>query len=125
MLSYIRRSYGGSLQAASMDGSPTPAGAPCQAPWCVSTRATVERRSRQEVTQAEYIAWKPSLPGEYLLEAEDTTSMLAVSESILLEPSRDLEHDIELKIRSLRTEVLVTASSTPLPLDEVAKARTS
>ena len=61
-------------------------------------------------------------PGEYLLEAEDTTSMLAVSESILLEPSRDLEHDIELKIRSLRTEVLVTASSTPLPLDEVAKA---
>ena len=61
-------------------------------------------------------------PGEYLLEAEDRSSMLAVSESILLEPSRDLEHDIELKIRSLRTEVLVTASSTPLLLDEVAKA---
>ena len=61
-------------------------------------------------------------PGEYLLEAEDRSSMLSVSESVLLEPGRDLERDIELQIRSLRTEVLVTASSTPLPLDEVAKA---
>ncbi len=61
-------------------------------------------------------------PGEYLLEAEDQSSMLAVSEGILLWPGDDLNHNIELKIRSLRTEVLVTASSTPLPLDEVAKA---
>ncbi|MCZ6489949.1 MAG: TonB-dependent receptor [Acidobacteria bacterium] len=61
-------------------------------------------------------------PGEYLLEAEDQSSMLAVSEGILIWPGDDLNHNIELKIRSLRTEVLVTASSTPLPLDEVAKA---
>ena len=61
-------------------------------------------------------------PGEYLLEAEDQSSMLAVSEGILLWPGADPNHNIELKIRSLRTEVLVTASSTPLPLDEVAKA---
>ncbi len=61
-------------------------------------------------------------PGAYLLEAAGPASALTASEELRVPPHTNLQYNIELEIQSLRTEVLVTASSTPVPLDAVAKA---
>ena len=60
--------------------------------------------------------------GEYLLEAKDTSSTLGASETLTVDPGQERNHDVLLRIRGVRTEVQVTASSTPLSLQEVAKA---
>ena len=60
--------------------------------------------------------------GEYLLEGEDPTSTLGTSEKLTVAAGEARSHDIELRVRGVRTEVLVTASSTPLSMQEVAKA---
>ena len=60
--------------------------------------------------------------GEYLLEGEDPSSTLGFIETLVVGAGERLSYDVQLRIRGVRTEVQVTASGTPLSLQEVAKA---
>ena len=60
--------------------------------------------------------------GEYLLEGEDPSSNLGFIETLVVGAGERLSYDVQLRIRGVRTEVQVTASGTPLSLQEVAKA---
>src|SRR5438093_7265603 len=63
----------------------------------------------------------PGIPqGNYLLEAEASGAALIASEDIAVHG--DQSRDVSLKVAGVRTEVVVTASSTPLQVTEVAKA---
>ena len=75
-----------------------------------------ETRSR---TDGSY-AFATVVPGDYLLEGEAAESALAGS----LEASvrGDVSRDLTLSVLATSTEVVVTASSTPVAVQEVAKA---
>jgi iron complex outermembrane receptor protein len=59
-------------------------------------------------------------PGNYVLEADASSSALIASQPISV--SGDQQLDIGLAVSSMNVEVLVTASGTPLSFQEVAKA---
>jgi iron complex outermembrane receptor protein len=59
--------------------------------------------------------------GEYLVEAESEDGALGATDSITIRQSGE-SRDIELAVRGPRSKVLVTASATPLSLDEIGKA---
>ncbi len=61
-------------------------------------------------------------PGEYLLEAKTANFALAGAATVRIGPGEDKRWDVAMAISTLRTQVIVTASSTPLSLDEVSKA---
>lgn len=82
-------------------------------------RNSGEMRSARSATNGSYnFAGLPA--GSYLLEAESPAGTLSVSKDIAL--SADQKLDLKLAIAGTRTEVLVTANSTPLNVDEIAKA---
>ena len=58
--------------------------------------------------------------GDYLLEADGPNAALSGAVDVFL--SGDLNLDLALKVSGLSVEVIVTASSTPLSLQEIAKA---
>ena len=60
--------------------------------------------------------------GGYLLRARAKGLTLASAEEISLAPGATEQRDITLKLATTRTEVVVTASSTPLMIEETAKA---
>ena len=62
------------------------------------------------------------IPGDYLLEVQAEGFAGVTAEGIRLEPGVTVRRDIRLEIARLRTAVVVTASSTPLMIEEVAKA---
>lgn len=63
----------------------------------------------------------PGLPaGSYLLEADGSSGTLSASSEVVL--SGDQKLDLKLAIAGTRTDVRVTANSTPLNVDEIAKA---
>jgi iron complex outermembrane receptor protein len=61
-------------------------------------------------------------PGDYLLEVEAPEFALATLSDIQIEAGRETVHDVQLELSSLRTRVVVTASGTALPVEEVSKA---
>jgi vitamin B12 transporter len=58
--------------------------------------------------------------GTYLLEAHGTDSVLVSSQEVSV--SGDAKVDVNLSIAAVQTDVVVTASTTPLAITEVAKA---
>ncbi len=60
-------------------------------------------------------------PGEYLLEAESADGALGATAKLNVADA-DRKFDLQLMLRGPRTDVLVTAAATPLPLDEIGKA---
>src|SRR5436190_20475586 len=63
-------------------------------------------------------------PGEYLVEAEAQGFAAANAEQVNLEKGQTATHDISLELSGVRSTVVVTASDTPQPVDEVSKAIT-
>ncbi|MCP5111291.1 MAG: TonB-dependent receptor plug domain-containing protein, partial [bacterium] len=59
--------------------------------------------------------------GEYLLEVKATGFAQATTHELRLAGGAAVSRDLRLELARLRTEVSVTASSTPLMLEEVAK----
>ena len=60
-------------------------------------------------------------PGDYLVEVESQDGALGASQPIRVAEAHTSQ-DIQLTVRGPQTKVLVTASSTPLSLDEIGKA---
>src|SRR5438552_11566125 len=63
-------------------------------------------------------------PAEYLVEAEATGFAHSQARTVRLESEGNLTLDISLRLIGPREEVVVTASGTPQPVDEVSKAIT-
>jgi iron complex outermembrane receptor protein len=61
-------------------------------------------------------------PGEYLLEVEAPEFGLATIHDVRIQAGSEVEHNVQLELSSLRTHVVVTASGTALPVEEVSKA---
>ncbi len=76
-------------------------------------------RQTQSSSDGDY-AFQGIAAGDYLLEAEASASALTKSQPIHIDG--DQTADVSLVISSNKTEVVVTASSTPLALAEVSKA---
>jgi len=62
--------------------------------------------------------------GEYLIEAGASGFALAPAQSITIGRGQTRLLDIELQLSGLRSSVVITASDTPQPIDEVSKALT-
>src|SRR5258707_15510231 len=63
-------------------------------------------------------------PGEYLVEAEAKGFASATVQRVTVERGKTATLDISLELSSVRSTVVVTASDTPQPIDEVSKAVT-
>src|SRR5438093_8877285 len=63
-------------------------------------------------------------PAEYVVEAEATGFAHSQARTVRLESEGSLTLDISLRLMGPREEVVVTASGTPQPVDEVSKAIT-
>jgi vitamin B12 transporter len=61
-------------------------------------------------------------PGEYLLEVEAPEFGLATVSDVRVQAGREAVHDVQLELSSQRTRVVVTASGSALPVEEVSKA---
>ena len=64
-------------------------------------------------------------PGEYVLEITGQDSFRRVSQIVVIASSTPKRVDITLPLDLLRTEVVVTASTTPLSVDQISKALSS
>jgi len=63
-------------------------------------------------------------PGEYLIEAEAQGFASVSAQQVTVERGKTATLDISLELSSVRSTVVVTASDTPQPVDEVSKAVT-
>jgi len=61
-------------------------------------------------------------PGDYLLEVEAPEFGLATISDVRVQGASEAVHDVQLELSSLRTRIVVTASGTALPIEEVSKA---
>ncbi|MBI1353796.1 MAG: TonB-dependent receptor plug domain-containing protein [Acidobacteria bacterium] len=76
------------------------------------------RQTRSDQEGAYEISGTPR--GSYLIEAEAADEALLVSQPVEIEG--DIELDLQLALSGPKADVLVTASSTPLSVHEIAKA---
>ncbi|MDA1313451.1 MAG: TonB-dependent receptor plug domain-containing protein [Acidobacteria bacterium] len=60
--------------------------------------------------------------GEYVLEIAGPDLFRSVSRAVVIDSKAPAQADMTLQLDQLRTEVVVTASTTPLTLDQTAKA---
>ena len=110
-------------EAASLAGRVTdPDGAP--APGAVVTVYSRESGARLAATtgsEGRY-AFPELMPGEYLLEVSAPGFTGPESAAVAVHAGETVEKDIELRLSPVRSQVVVTATATPLMLEEVAKA---
>ena len=82
-------------------------------------RKTGELRKTTSSSDGEF-SFQGIPAGEYLLEADAASSALGASQIVNI--AGDANVDLQLRISGTSTEVLVTASGTPLAIEEIAKA---
>ena len=82
-------------------------------------RRSGELRKTTSSTDGEF-SFQGIPSGEYLLEADASAAALTGSRALTVSGNRTIE--LQLKISGTSTQVLVTASGTPLAIEEVAKA---
>ena len=76
---------------------------------------------RKTTSSAEGIYAFPGIPsGDYLLEGDASSAALTASRETSVDGDQTL--DLELQISATNVEILVTASGTPLSIEEIAKA---
>jgi vitamin B12 transporter len=83
-------------------------------------RKTGELRSTTSSAEGEY-SFRGIPKGEFLLEAAASSASLTASRAVSITSDETL--DLELKISGTSVDVVVTASGTPLSVQEIAKAQ--
>ncbi len=115
--------FGATIQGATIQGTVTDpsGGAVPQATVSVQARdGSIRRRTSTNSEGAYRIEALPT--GGYVVTVETTSFATSTSRSISLSNGENRTLDIELSLDRLRTEVVVTASTTPLTVDQVSKA---